>query len=45
MTKVFVIILGGSRAGGIVAACWASLVYHGRDGYVKTTKSIIDTTR
>jgi len=37
--------ISGSRAGGIIAACWASLVYHGRDGYVKSTKQIIETTR
>ena len=37
--------IGGSRAGGIIAACWASLVYHGREGYVESTRKIIQTTR
>jgi len=37
--------ISGSRAGGIIAACWASLVYHGRQGYVESTKQIIETTR
>ena len=36
---------GGSRAGGIIAACWASLVYHGREGYVESTRKIVQTTR
>jgi len=37
--------ISGSKAGGITAACWASLVYHGRQGYVESTKKIIETTR
>eukprot|EP00095_Tigriopus_kingsejongensis_P001686 maker-scaffold1658_size31987-snap-gene-0.8 protein:Tk01686 transcript:maker-scaffold1658_size31987-snap-gene-0.8-mRNA-1 annotation:"sphingosine-1-phosphate lyase 1 isoform x1" len=37
--------IGGSRAGGIIAACWASLMYHGMDGYVDCTRKIINTTR
>ena len=37
--------LGGSRAGGIVAACWAAMITHGKQGYIDTTKAIIDTTR
>ena len=43
--SISIFVLGGSRAGGIIAACWASLVYHGRQGYVKSTKQIIETTR
>ena len=39
------IFLGGSRAGGIVAACWAAMISHGKQGYIDTTKAIIDTTR
>jgi len=35
----------GSRAGGIIAACWAALKYFGRDGYVQATKEIVETTR
>merc|ERR1711971_712315 len=37
--------IGGSRAGGIVAACWAALLYFGREGYVSTTRDIVTTTR
>ena len=37
--------VGGSRAGGIIAACWASLMYYGRQGYVDCTRKIISTTR
>jgi len=37
--------IGGSRAGGIVAACWAALLYFGREGYVSTTRDIITVTR
>lgn len=32
----------GSRPGGLSAACWASLVTMGEDGYLKATKSILD---
>merc|ERR1711872_272168 len=35
----------GSRAGGIVAACWAAMKHIGHDGYVQATKEIIETTR
>jgi len=37
--------IGGSRAGGITAACWAAMKYFGREGYVETTKDIIETTK
>jgi len=37
--------IGGSRAGGIVAACWAALLYFGREGYVSATREIVTTTR
>ena len=37
--------IGGSRAGGIVAACWAAMLFFGREGYINTTKEIINTTR
>jgi len=32
---------GGSRAGAVIASCWASLMYTGRDGYVESTRKII----
>ena len=35
----------GSRAGGIIAACWAVMKLLGRDGYVSATRDIINTTR
>merc|ERR1712142_1221900 len=37
--------IGGSRSGGIVAACWAAMLFFGKEGYIKTTKEIISTTR
>ncbi|XP_032457072.1 sphingosine-1-phosphate lyase isoform X2 [Nasonia vitripennis] len=37
--------VNGSRAGGIIAACWATMMYFGMEGYVKATKDIIDTTQ
>jgi len=35
--------LAGSRSGGIVAATWASMVHHGRDGYVEMARKVIET--
>jgi sphinganine-1-phosphate aldolase len=37
--------IGGSRAGGIVAACWASLVNYGRQGYIDCTRKVVATTK
>ena len=37
--------IAGSRAGANIAACWAALLYHGWDGYVKATRSTIQVTR
>lgn len=37
--------VNGSRAGGIIAATWATLMNFGLDGYVEATKRIIDTAR
>ncbi|XP_047737506.1 sphingosine-1-phosphate lyase [Hyalella azteca] len=37
--------IAGSRAGGLIATCWAALVHFGRDGYVKSTKAIIDIAK
>jgi len=36
--------LAGSRSGGIVAATWAALMHHGKEGYVRATRAIFDTT-
>lgn len=35
--------LAGSRPGGLSAACWASLVSIGYDGYLDATRRILDT--
>jgi len=37
--------ISGSRAGGLIADCWAALIYYGRDGYVQKVKDIISTTK
>ncbi|XP_033215044.1 sphingosine-1-phosphate lyase [Belonocnema kinseyi] len=37
--------VNGSRAGGIIAACWATMMYFGSSGYLEATKKIIDTTK
>ncbi|KAK3091804.1 hypothetical protein FSP39_022743 [Pinctada imbricata] len=37
--------VGGSRAGAIIAVCWATLMYFGEEGYVQSTKKIISTAR
>ena len=36
-------IQGGSRAGGVIAACWATMVHNGRKTYVENTKMIMKT--
>merc|ERR1719244_1098823 len=33
--------VGGSRAGGIIAACWAAMISFGKDGYTQSTKEIV----
>ncbi|XP_076677403.1 sphingosine-1-phosphate lyase [Andrena cerasifolii] len=37
--------INGSRAGGIIASCWATLMYFGYGGYLDATKKIIETTK
>jgi len=37
--------VNGSRAGGAIATCWATMLKFGEDGYIETTKAIIDTAR
>lgn len=37
--------ISGSRAGANIACTWACLLYHGFDGYVETTKAIVDTAK
>lgn len=37
--------LAGSRPGALVAACWATMLYMGRDGYKNSAKEIISSTQ
>ncbi|XP_073813890.1 sphingosine-1-phosphate lyase [Musca autumnalis] len=37
--------VNGSRAGGIIAACWATMMNFGFNGYLEATKRILDTSR
>ena len=30
---------------GIVATCWAAMMFYGRSGYVEATKKIVETQR
>lgn len=37
--------VNGSRAGGVIAATWATMLFHGEDGYTEATKRIVDITK
>lgn len=37
--------LAGTRPGGPIAAAWATLMAMGRDGYVRSARTIMETTR
>ncbi|KAK7901692.1 hypothetical protein WMY93_018461 [Mugilogobius chulae] len=37
--------IAGSRPGGIIAACWATMMHMGESGYVDATRKIITTAR
>ncbi|KAJ3016960.1 hypothetical protein HKX48_003786 [Thoreauomyces humboldtii] len=37
--------IAGSRPGALIAGCWAAMVHFGEDGYVKSTKQIMETAR
>ncbi|KAI8521052.1 Sphingosine-1-phosphate lyase 1 [Branchiostoma belcheri] len=37
--------MAGSRAGAIVAACWATMMTIGEDGYVESTRKIVKAAR
>lgn len=37
--------VNGSRAGGVIAACWATMMIFGHNGYLEATKRILDTAR
>jgi hypothetical protein len=45
MIKQMCFLISGSRAGAIIAACWATLMSNGRQGYVDATRKIVETTR
>jgi len=36
-------MLTGSRAGALIAACWATMMHMGEDGYVESTRKIVET--
>lgn len=37
--------VSGSRAGGNIAVCWATMLHFGLDGYTMATRNIIHTTK
>ncbi|XP_059422217.1 sphingosine-1-phosphate lyase 1 [Carassius carassius] len=37
--------MAGSRPGGIIAACWATMMHMGEKGYVEATKKVVETAR
>lgn len=37
--------IAGSRPGGIIAACWATMMHMGQSGYIDATRMIITTAR
>eukprot|EP01127_Copromyxa_protea_P002783 TRINITY_DN12734_c0_g1_i1.p1 TRINITY_DN12734_c0_g1~~TRINITY_DN12734_c0_g1_i1.p1 ORF type:complete len:544 (-),score=109.59 TRINITY_DN12734_c0_g1_i1:44-1654(-) len=37
--------VAGSRPGQLVAGCWAALMYHGKEGYIKSCQKIIGSAR
>ncbi|KAM9803966.1 sphingosine-1-phosphate lyase 1 [Neosynchiropus ocellatus] len=37
--------IAGSRPGGIIAACWATMMHMGENGYVDATRKIISAAR
>uniref|UniRef100_A0A8D3DCH8 sphinganine-1-phosphate aldolase n=1 Tax=Scophthalmus maximus TaxID=52904 RepID=A0A8D3DCH8_SCOMX len=37
--------IAGSRPGGIIAACWATMMHMGENGYLDATRKIISTAR
>lgn len=37
--------VNGSRSGGSIAVCWATMLSFGIDGYIEATKRIVDTAR
>ncbi|XP_015929132.1 sphingosine-1-phosphate lyase [Parasteatoda tepidariorum] len=37
--------LSGSRSGGLIATCWASLLYHGEENYIECTRKIMSVAK
>lgn len=36
---------GGSRSGALIATAWATMLYHGRSGYIEKSRKVVATTR
>lgn len=37
--------VAGSRSGGMIATCWAAMMFMGRDGYVESTRQVCNASR
>lgn len=37
--------VAGSRAGGVIASCWAAMIYMGKEGYRNTIKEIMGASK
>lgn len=37
--------VAGSRSGYLIACCWATLMFHGLEGYVNETRKVIQAAR
>lgn len=37
--------VAGSRPGGVIATCWATLMHLGKNEYIKATKRVIESTK
>merc|ERR1719230_228345 len=37
--------LGGSRSGALIATAWATMLFHGKSGYIEKTTKVVNTTR
>eukprot|EP01101_Sappina_pedata_P008693 TRINITY_DN4872_c0_g1_i1.p1 TRINITY_DN4872_c0_g1~~TRINITY_DN4872_c0_g1_i1.p1 ORF type:complete len:565 (+),score=202.02 TRINITY_DN4872_c0_g1_i1:13-1707(+) len=37
--------MAGTRPGGLIAGCWATMLFFGEKGYIDSTKTIVSTSR
>eukprot|EP01125_Pyxidicula_operculata_P021395 TRINITY_DN8220_c0_g1_i1.p1 TRINITY_DN8220_c0_g1~~TRINITY_DN8220_c0_g1_i1.p1 ORF type:complete len:548 (-),score=128.18 TRINITY_DN8220_c0_g1_i1:27-1670(-) len=37
--------IAGSRPGALIVGCWATMVYHGKEGYIETARKIVTSQR